>query len=36
MFAKILVPVDPSESEFAAKAVETAAGLARQSAARSG
>lgn len=31
MFTKILVPVDPSEIEFAAKAVETAGGLARQS-----
>jgi nucleotide-binding universal stress UspA family protein len=31
MFSKILVPVDPSEIEFAARAIETAAGLAAQS-----
>ncbi|MEJ1161683.1 universal stress protein [Prosthecomicrobium sp. N25] len=31
MFNKILVPVDPSEVAFAARALETAAGLAAQS-----
>lgn len=31
MFNKILVPVDPSETEFAGPAIETAAGLAKQS-----
>lgn len=31
MFRSILVPVDPAEVEFAGKAIETAAAMARQS-----
>lgn len=31
MFKKILVPIDPSEVEFGAKALETGVGLAKQS-----
>ncbi|KPL51754.1 universal stress protein UspA [Prosthecomicrobium hirschii] len=31
MFRKILVPVDPGETDFAVHAIETAVGLARQS-----
>jgi nucleotide-binding universal stress UspA family protein len=31
MFAKILVPIDPNEAEFAGRSVEYAAGLAKSS-----